>query len=97
MWLDVCMRRPINITLDDEFVRQMDAARNGQSRGRWVEGLVEGGALMPHIPSREDEARMQREDRSPSLQPKIEEPREPLLKSARQLLEEQRQEEAGEG
>ncbi len=89
----------MTITLDDEFVRQMDAVRDGQPRGRWLEGLVEGGALMPHIPTVEQERQMAVEDRSPKVQPGYEPPREPSMpsmKSARQLLEEQRQEEAGE-
>ncbi len=88
------MRRNITVSLDDEFIRGMDAARGSVARSRWLEGLVEGGALMPAIPSRELEAQMKAEDRSkprggagrsPKAAVKNEEPREetPLPKIAK--------------
>jgi hypothetical protein len=57
------MRRNLTISFDEHFVLQMDVARGARSRGLWIEGLVEGGALLPVVESPRERAQRDIEDR----------------------------------
>lgn len=61
------MRKPFQLSLDERFVREVDAARGMVPRSRWIEGMVEAGALdvmggLPKVLSPEEQARLDAED-----------------------------------
>ncbi len=61
----VRMRRNLTISFDEHFILQMDEARIGTSRGLWLEGLVEGGAILPVVIDQREQARRDAEDKNP--------------------------------
>lgn len=63
------MRKAFTLSLDDHFVRRVDAARGHAPRSRWIEDMVEAGALelsggLPDVPTSDGAARLAAEDRS---------------------------------
>ncbi len=93
----------IKLSIPDATVAELDRMRGDVTRSRFVQRLIEGIAspatILDAEPARARPPVVEPQ-RSPTPAVEFEEPRGPSMpsmKSARQLLEEQRQEEAGEG
>lgn len=58
------MRRNLTISFDEQFIDKMDAVREKKSRGKWLEDIVIPAEALPALPTRQERARREAEDKS---------------------------------